>query len=88
MVSYGIALLEAFNSFCISADVYHSTNFLAASLFSENFVTPFPNGIPAYYAEMSSAMYNAINKMALGEMTAEEAFEDMNAKITELVEQE
>ena len=33
-------------------------------------------------------MYNAINKMALGEMTAEEAFEDMNAKITELVEQD
>lgn len=55
---------------------------------AERIVSPFPNGIPAYYAEMSSAMYNAINKMALGEMTAEEAFEDMNAKITELVEQE
>lgn len=50
--------------------------------------SPFPGGIPSYYAEMSSAMYNAINKMALGEMTAEEAFEDMNTKITELVEQE
>lgn len=55
---------------------------------AERIVSPFPNGIPAYYAEMSSAMYNAINKMALGEMTAEEAFEDMNAKITELVEQD
>lgn len=55
---------------------------------AERIVSPFPSGIPAYYAEMSSAMYNAINKMALGEMTAEEAFNDMNTKITELVEQE
>lgn len=55
---------------------------------AELIVSPFPNGIPAYYAEMSSAMYNAINKMALGEMTAEEAFADMDGKIKELVEQE
>lgn len=46
--------------------------------------SPFPGGIPEYYAEMSNAMYNAINKMALGELTAEEAFDEMNTKITEL----
>lgn len=46
--------------------------------------SPFPGGIPSYYAEMSSAMYNAVNKMALGELTAEEAFDEMDKKITEL----
>ncbi len=40
--------------------------------------SPFPNGVPSYYAEMSSAMYNAINKMARGELTAEEAYEEMS----------
>ena len=33
---------------------------------------------------MSNAIYNAVNKMALGELTAEEAFEEMDSKITEL----
>lgn len=55
---------------------------------AELIVSPFPNGIPAYYAEMSNAMYNAINKMALGELTAEKAFAEMDTKIKELVEQE
>ena len=32
-------------------------------------------------------MYNAINKMALGELTADEAFAEMDAKITELAGQ-
>lgn len=49
--------------------------------------SPFPDGIPSYYAEMSNAMYNAINKMALGELTAEEAFKEMDTKITELAGQ-
>lgn len=47
--------------------------------------SPFPNGVPSYYAEMSSAMYNAINKMALGEITAEEAFDEMEAALEELI---
>lgn len=50
--------------------------------------SPFPGGIPSYYAEMSNAMYNAIHKMALGELTADEAFDEMNTKITELAGQE
>ena len=47
--------------------------------------SPFPNGVPAYYAEMSSAMYNAINKMALGELTAEEAFTEMETALEKLI---
>lgn len=52
---------------------------------AEKIESPFPNGVPAYYAEMSSAMYNAINKMALGEYTPEEAFEAMEAGLEELL---
>ena len=37
--------------------------------------SPFPQGIPAYYSEMSNAIYNNINKMVLGEVSAQEAFE-------------
>ncbi len=47
--------------------------------------SPFPNGVPSYYAEMSSAMYNAINKMALGELTAEEAFDEMENALETLI---
>lgn len=46
--------------------------------------SPFPNGVPKYYTEMSSAIYNAVNKMALGQISPEKAFEDMDKKITEL----
>ena len=47
--------------------------------------SPFPNGVPSYYAEMSSAMYNAINKMALGEYTPEQAYEAMSSTLSELL---
>lgn len=47
--------------------------------------SPFPNGVPSYYAEMSSAMYNAINKMALGELTAEEAYTEMETALNALI---
>lgn len=50
--------------------------------------SPFPNGVPSYYAEMSSAMYNAINKMALGELTAEEAYEEMSSALDTLLSEE
>lgn len=49
--------------------------------------SPFPNGVPAYYAEMSSAMYNAINKMALGKLTAEEAYTEMETTLNTLLEE-
>ena len=46
--------------------------------------SPFPNGVPAYYSEMSNAIFNAVNKMAQGMITPEEAFKEMNDKVTEL----
>lgn len=55
---------------------------------AELIVSPFPGGVPSYYAEMSNAMYNAINKMALGEMNAEEAYAEMEKKVAELVKAE
>ena len=47
--------------------------------------SPFPGGVPSYYAEMSNAMYNAMNKMALGDLSADEAYKDMAEKTKELV---
>lgn len=55
---------------------------------AEMIVSPFPDGVPSYYAEMSNAMYNAINKMALGEMDAKEAYAEMETKVSELVKAE
>lgn len=49
--------------------------------------SPFPNGVPSYYSEMTNTIYNNVNKMVLGELTAEEAFNAMNDKINELVNQ-
>lgn len=46
--------------------------------------SPFPGGVPKYYTEMSSAIYNAVNKMVLGEYTPQQAFEEMDAKISAL----
>lgn len=47
--------------------------------------SPFPTGVPAYYAEMSNAIYNTINKMASGNITPELALEEIDKKIKELV---
>lgn len=51
---------------------------------SKLIMSPFPGGVPDYYSEMSNAIYNAVNEMVLGNKTPEEAFEAMNAKVTEL----
>ena len=47
----------------------------------------FPNGVPSYYSEMSNTMYNNINQMVLGEQTPQEAFDAMNTKVNELIEE-
>ncbi len=47
--------------------------------------SPFPNGVPVYYNEMSNAIYNAVNEMALGNITVDEAFTQMDDKIKELI---
>ena len=46
--------------------------------------SPFPNGVPNYYTEMSSSIYNSVNKMVLGKSTPEQAFEEMDSKIKQL----
>ena len=46
--------------------------------------SPFPNGVPSYYSEMTNTIYNSVNKMVLGEISAEEAFEAMDTKVKEL----
>lgn len=47
--------------------------------------SPFPNGVPAYYAEMSNSIYNAINSMASGNLTPGEAVNQIDSKIQELI---
>ncbi|WP_297488547.1 extracellular solute-binding protein [uncultured Cetobacterium sp.] len=47
--------------------------------------SPFPNGVPDYYGEMSKTISNAINKMASGEITPNAAFDEMNTKINNLI---
>ena len=51
---------------------------------SYRIASPFPGGVPEYYSEMSNAIYNEINAMVLGNVTPEEAFKNMSAKVSEL----
>ncbi|MDO5708463.1 MAG: sugar ABC transporter substrate-binding protein [Andreesenia angusta] len=46
--------------------------------------SPFPNGVPKYYSEMSKAIFDAINKMAIDQSSPEEAFNEMDSKVKEL----
>ncbi|MCJ8343856.1 MAG: sugar ABC transporter substrate-binding protein, partial [Cetobacterium sp.] len=48
--------------------------------------SPFPMGVPDYYSEMSRTISNSVNKMASGAISPEMAFEEMNSKINELIE--
>lgn len=52
---------------------------------AKRITSPFPTGIPSYYSEMSNAMYNNINAMVTGNLTPEQAFDTMDAKIKELL---
>lgn len=54
---------------------------------AKRIASPFPNGVPAYYSEMSNAIYNSVNKMALGQLSPEQAFDEMDKKVKELVAQ-
>lgn len=47
--------------------------------------SPFPLGVPVYYTEMSSIIYNSVNKMASGNITPEMAFDEMDTKLKELL---
>ncbi len=48
--------------------------------------SPFPHGVPAYYTEMSAEIYNIINQLATGKLTAEEAAEQMVENVNKVVE--
>ena len=47
--------------------------------------SPFPGGVPVYYNEMSNAIYNAVNGLALGNLSVDEAFTQMDEKIKALI---
>lgn len=47
--------------------------------------SPFPNGVPSYYSQLSNSVFNAVNKMAAGDYTPEQAFKAMNDKNNELL---
>ena len=48
--------------------------------------SPFPGGVPVYYNEMSNAIYNAVNGLALGNLSVDEAFTQMDEKINAIIE--
>ena len=47
--------------------------------------SPFVGGVPNYYSEMTTVIFNAVNEMVLGIKTPEEAFITMDTKIKELI---
>jgi len=51
---------------------------------SQYIVSPFPGGIPSWYAEMSNTIYNSVNQMVTGSLTPEQAYEKISAKVNEL----
>ncbi len=51
---------------------------------SQNVDTPFPNGVPKYYAQMSSEIYNIVNQLGQGKLTADQATDLMVEKVDAL----
>lgn len=49
--------------------------------------SPYPNGVPSYYSEMSSIIYNTVNKMASGNISPEDAAEEMDLGIKKLIKE-
>lgn len=54
---------------------------------SEIIETPWPHGIPAYYSEYSSGIFNNMNKMYRGEQTAEEAYTAIEAHVNQVIKE-
>lgn len=46
--------------------------------------SPFPNGIPEYYAEMSAIIYNGVNQLATGQISLDAAVEQIETAINSL----
>ncbi len=51
---------------------------------SDYISAPFPGGIPSWYSELSNTIYNSVNQMVAGSITPEEAYNRIEAKVTEL----
>ncbi|MCR8969380.1 sugar ABC transporter substrate-binding protein [Facklamia sp. 7083-14-GEN3] len=49
--------------------------------------SPFPNGVPEYYTEMSAEIYNTINKMVTSDLSAEDAVKELVEKVNSIVEE-
>lgn len=48
--------------------------------------SPFPNGVPKYYTEMSTEIFNTISEMANGKLSPEQAADQMTEKVNAIVE--
>ncbi|MBG9981257.1 sugar ABC transporter substrate-binding protein [Facklamia sp. DSM 111018] len=46
--------------------------------------SPFPKGIPEYYAEMSAAIFNGVNQLASGQLSVEEATKEIESTVNDL----
>lgn len=53
---------------------------------SEMIESPFPNGVPDYYTEMSTTIFNIVNQVATGQLTAEVAAEIITEQVNQLAE--
>lgn len=51
---------------------------------SSYIASPFPGGIPPWYPEMSNTIYNSVNQMVSGSLTPEEAYDNIEKKVSEL----
>lgn len=53
---------------------------------SINIGLPFPHGVPKYYTEMSTEIFNIVNQVGKGELTPEQATEKMAEKVDKLAQ--
>ena len=52
---------------------------------SQQVDSPFPQGVPKYYTQMSTEMFNIINQLGQGKLSAQQACDAMVAKVDSLV---
>ena len=52
---------------------------------SQQVTSPFPNGVPKYYTQMSTEIFNIVNQLGQGKITAEQAADAMVEKVDALI---
>ncbi len=52
---------------------------------AKTIANPFPNGVPSYYTEMSTSMFNIVNEFALGKLSVGGATEKLVTSINSFV---